>query len=103
MTKIALVTGASSGFGRMIATDLARAGHTVYASMRDTTGKNASTVAEIAAEAEKEAIGLQAIELDVQNEECIAKAVDAIIGQYGRIDVLVQLKPMRAVISCTHS
>lgn len=90
MTKIALVTGASSGFGRMIATDLARAGHTVYASMRDTTGKNASTVAEIAAEAEKEAIGLQTVELDVQNEESIAKAVDAIIGEHGRIDILVQ-------------
>jgi len=90
MAKITLVTGASSGFGRMVATDLARAGHTVYASMRETTGKNASTVAEIAAEAEKEAIGLQAIELDVQNEESIAKAVDAIIGEHGRIDVLVQ-------------
>ncbi len=90
MTKITLVTGASSGFGRMIATDLARAGHTVYASMRDTTGKNASTVAEIAVEAEKEAIGLRSIELDVQNEESIAKAVDAIIGEHGRIDVVVQ-------------
>ena len=34
MGQIILVTGASSGFGRMIATDLATAGHTAYASMR---------------------------------------------------------------------
>lgn len=33
--KIILVTGSSSGFGRMTAEALTRAGHTVYASMRD--------------------------------------------------------------------
>ena len=38
MQKIVLVTGASSGFGRMIATDLAREGHVAYASMRDIAG-----------------------------------------------------------------
>lgn len=33
--KIVLVTGAASGFGAMMARALARAGHQVYASMRD--------------------------------------------------------------------
>ena len=51
MGQIILVTGASSGFGRMIATDLAAAGHTAYASMRGTAKKNAKTVADIAATA----------------------------------------------------
>ena len=40
--KIILVTGASSGFGRLTAEALAKAGNTVYASMRDTDGRNAA-------------------------------------------------------------
>ena len=90
MTKVVLVTGASSGFGRMMATDLARAGHIVYASMRDIVGKNAHTAADIAMLADRESIDLRAIELDVQDEASIAAAVDTIITAQGRIDVCVQ-------------
>ena len=45
--KIIVVTGASSGFGRMTAEALAKAGHTVYASMRDVAGRNAKAAAEL--------------------------------------------------------
>ena len=45
MSKIILITGASSGFGGRTAEALAKAGHTVYASMRETTGCNAPEVA----------------------------------------------------------
>ena len=36
MKKVIVITGASSGFGRLSANALAKVGHTVYASMRDT-------------------------------------------------------------------
>ena len=41
MKQVIVITGASSGFGRLSANALAKAGHTVYASMRETTGRNA--------------------------------------------------------------
>jgi NADP-dependent 3-hydroxy acid dehydrogenase YdfG len=44
--KIIVIIGASSGFGALTARALAKAGHTVYASMRDTVGRNAPQVEE---------------------------------------------------------
>ena len=89
MSLIALVTGASSGFGRMIARDLAEAGHTAYASMRGTAEKNREKVTENASFAREQGIDLRSIELDVQDEASITRAVEQIIAEHGRIDVLV--------------
>lgn len=89
MNLIALVTGASSGFGQMIARDLAQAGHTAYASMRDTTGKNADKVKENAAYATERGVDLRSVELDVQNEASIDAAIAQVIAAHGRLDVLV--------------
>jgi len=44
MKSVIVITGASSGFGALAARALAKAGHTVYASMRDSTGHNAAQV-----------------------------------------------------------
>ncbi|MET9555184.1 hypothetical protein [Streptomyces sp. NPDC006645] len=44
--KTVVITGAGSGFGALAARSLAHAGHTVYAPMRDTTGRNAARVAD---------------------------------------------------------
>lgn len=49
MSKVVLISGASSGFGAMSARLLADAGHTVYATMRDVAGNNAEVVADYAA------------------------------------------------------
>ena len=87
--QVALVTGASSGFGRMIASDLAAAGLTAYASMRGTGGGNAKTVEEIAGEARDKKVDLRTIELDVQSDDSVEAAVRDILQEHGRIDVVV--------------
>jgi NAD(P)-dependent dehydrogenase (short-subunit alcohol dehydrogenase family) len=60
--QVILVTGASSGFGLMTARALAQAGHTVYASMRETEGRNAPRVAEAAAWSKAEGFDLRTVE-----------------------------------------
>jgi NAD(P)-dependent dehydrogenase (short-subunit alcohol dehydrogenase family) len=89
MNKVIVITGASSGFGRLSANALAHAGHTVYASMRETAGRNAPQVAEIAQYAKANAIDLRSIELDVGRQDSVDAAVAQIIADNGRIDVVV--------------
>lgn len=87
--QIILITGASSGFGLMTAKALAQAGHTVYASMRETEGRNAPRVAEIAEWAGVEGVDLRSVELDVQSDASSQAAVAAILADAGRLDVIV--------------
>ncbi len=87
--QVILVTGASSGFGLMTAQHLAQAGHTVYASMRATTGRNAPQVAAICAWAADHKADLRTVELDVQSDASVSAGVAAILTEVGRLDTLV--------------
>jgi NAD(P)-dependent dehydrogenase (short-subunit alcohol dehydrogenase family) len=89
MSKVILVTGASSGFGRMAANHLAQAGHIVSASMRSLSGRNAAQVAEIADYARTNSVDLRTVELDVTSQESVDAAVAKVIADAGRIDVVV--------------
>ncbi|WP_067495184.1 SDR family oxidoreductase [Actinoplanes sp. TFC3] len=77
---VILVTGASSGFGRLTAESLTHAGYRVAAGMRDLKGRNASAAAELP--------GL-AVELDVLSQESADAAIATVLDRHGRLDVVV--------------
>jgi NAD(P)-dependent dehydrogenase (short-subunit alcohol dehydrogenase family) len=83
MPKTILITGTSSGFGRDAAATLARAGHTVFASMRDIDGRNRPRAKALQAQ------GLVVVELDVADDISVESAIGAILAKTGRIDVLI--------------
>ena len=83
MSKTILITGTSSGFGRDTAESLARAGYTVFASMRDPQSKNRKH-----SEALRQQ-GVEVVELDVTSDESVDQAVKAVVARAKRIDVLV--------------
>ncbi|NVN11160.1 SDR family oxidoreductase [Nguyenibacter vanlangensis] len=89
MKDVILVTGASSGFGLLSAQALARAGHIVYASMRETVGRNAPRVVEFAAYAKAHRVDLRTVELDVSSDASVKAGIDQVIADNGRLDVIV--------------
>ncbi|HWD06006.1 MAG TPA: oxidoreductase [Amycolatopsis sp.] len=77
-TKVALVTGASSGIGEATARELLARGYTVYGAAR-----------RLERMAGLEQLGVRTLSLDITDEESVEKAVAAIVAESGRIDLLV--------------
>lgn len=75
--KVILITGASSGMGKMTAEDLIQVGHTVYCVARSVDKMK-----------DLENIGGHVMKMDVTNEADIEAVVKQIIDEQGRIDVL---------------
>ncbi len=81
---VVLITGSSTGFGKLAALEFARRGDEVFASMRN-IAKGESLLSEA------KAAGLKAnvIALDVADPSSVESAVASVMKQAGRIDVLV--------------
>ena len=85
ITRVAVVTGSSSGIGFETALTLARNGFYTYATMRNL--KKSTSIEEIA---DKEALPLKVIELDVDDDLSAKNAIqEEIISEKQRIDILV--------------
>ncbi len=87
--QVILITGASSGFGRLIAETLSRKNYQVFATMRNVNGRNAAAAREVRELAERESLSLQTLELDITDDASVERAVNEVTAKCGRIDVLV--------------
>lgn len=87
--KVVLVTGAGSGIGRAVAEVLARTGHCVYASMRSIMDHGGGRATELRQFAEREGVELRVVEMDVLSEASCRAAVDQVLAEQGRVDVVV--------------
>lgn len=84
MSKTIFITGTSTGFGKLIATTLATAGHTVIAGMRNVNGHNANAAQELAT-----IPNIEVVEIDVAEDASVNAAFEKTLKKYGHIDVLV--------------
>lgn len=82
MSKVVLITGASSGMGKASALFLAENGYKVYAGVRGSAD-------ELLQEAKDRSLSVETVTLDVQDTGSVEDAVAQVAGKEGRIDVLV--------------
>lgn len=82
--KVVLITGTNSGFGWLTANSVAALGHKVYATIRDTQGKNADQAKALA-----QVENVTVLDVSLTDETSVKSAIDTIIATEGRIDVLV--------------
>jgi len=82
--SVTVVTGANSGIGRAIAIHLAGRGHTVYGTVR--SFDKASKLNAMAADA---GVEVKLVELDVADDDSVTAGFGRILGEAGRVDVLV--------------
>jgi NAD(P)-dependent dehydrogenase (short-subunit alcohol dehydrogenase family) len=81
---VAVVTGSSSGIGLTTSLALARNGYLTYATMRNLAKRNS-----IQSIADKQHLPIRVVQLDVTDENSIKSAMESILSEAGRIDLLV--------------
>src|SRR3981081_1417923 len=89
MEQTILVTGSTSGFGRLTVETLARQGYRVFAGMRAAAGKNAPAAEELRALAQREQLALHLVEIDVTDDTSVERAIATTSGSTDRLDAVV--------------
>ena len=84
MSQSVLITGTSTGFGKLTALALASRGHRVFATMREPDGKNRDHAARLRAHK-----GVEVLALDVTSEPSVEAAVATALRAAGHLDAVV--------------
>jgi NAD(P)-dependent dehydrogenase (short-subunit alcohol dehydrogenase family) len=84
MSQHVLITGTSTGFGRLTALALAQRGHRVFATMRAPDGSNRERAAALRA-----THGIEVLELDVASDASVDAAVAAALRSAGHLDAVI--------------
>ncbi|SEK60789.1 SDR family NAD(P)-dependent oxidoreductase [Parapedobacter koreensis] len=82
--KVVFITGTSTGFGKLTAITLSKAGYTVIAGMRNTKGTNEKVAKELAALPH-----VEVVDMDVADDVSVSTAIEQALKKHGKIDVLV--------------
>jgi NAD(P)-dependent dehydrogenase (short-subunit alcohol dehydrogenase family) len=84
MSKVVFITGTNSGFGWLTANTLANLGHKVYATMRDTKGKNEAKAIQLG-----NVENIIVLDVEITNDDSVKAAIKTVIDKEGKIDVVV--------------
>lgn len=89
MNKAVLITGSSTGFGRATAELLSHHGYTVFATMRDSAGRNSKHRDALESMALRERLPIHVLEMDVSSDTSVSAATKQVLERAGRIDVVI--------------
>ncbi|MET0627546.1 MAG: SDR family oxidoreductase [Acidimicrobiia bacterium] len=84
MDRVVVITGTSSGIGQATAIAFAQAGDTVVATVR-----NPARATELRSTADRAGVEIQVLALDVTSDESVDAAIERVLTEHGRVDVLV--------------
>lgn len=90
MSQVYLITGASTGFGALVARALAKAGHTVYAGMYSHSGDTSEYEREAATFSQENSCDLRTVPLDLLSQNSVNNAVKHVLDNAGKIDAVIQ-------------
>src|SRR5215203_4619358 len=81
---VAVVTGSTGGIGLATSLALARNGYRTYATMRNLAKRDS-----VQSVVDKQHLPIRVVQLDVTDENSIKSAIQSILSETGRIDLLV--------------
>ncbi|MBS1839594.1 MAG: SDR family oxidoreductase [Acidobacteria bacterium] len=86
---VVLITGTSSGFGKLFVETFGRNGYSVFATMRGVSGKNAKSAENLRAFAIQNSLDIHVKEMEVTDEPSVNECVTKVVNQAGRLDVVI--------------